>query len=97
MEQHKAANEGEKLTNRTIPSHPQNSFFSTLEWLDDTNSPQNTSQNITEPIQNNSQQRNDKQSSEHSLNLSSLVCACLYNLQKLYFFAHRNISPKSIA
>ncbi|VDO29984.1 unnamed protein product [Onchocerca flexuosa] len=81
MEQHKTANEGEKLTNRTIPSHPQNSFFSTLEWLDDTKNPQNASQNITKPVQNNSQQRSSKQLSEHSTNLSSLFPICLDEIE----------------
>lgn len=78
--QHKVpSEEGEKLTSRTISSHPQDSFFSTLEWLDDPN-PQDASQNITESIQNNSQNCNIRQPSEHATHLSSSVCACFYNL-----------------
>uniref|UniRef100_A0A0R3RS94 Protein kinase domain-containing protein n=1 Tax=Elaeophora elaphi TaxID=1147741 RepID=A0A0R3RS94_9BILA len=64
-EQHKAKNEGEKLTSRTVLSRPQDSFFSTLEWLDDTNNQQDASQKITESFQNNFEHHNIRQSSGH--------------------------------
>uniref|UniRef100_A0A1I8EZ43 Other/NAK/GAK protein kinase n=1 Tax=Wuchereria bancrofti TaxID=6293 RepID=A0A1I8EZ43_WUCBA len=71
MEQHKSTKEeAVKLTGQTTRSHPQDSFFSTLEWLDSTDSPQHASQNIMEPARNNSQQYDIIQSLGHSAHLN---------------------------
>ncbi|KAM3727404.1 Cyclin-G-associated kinase [Dirofilaria immitis] len=72
IEQHKVTSENEeKLNSETNSSHPQNSFFSTLEWMDATDNLRNAAQNITEPVQNNSEQHNVRQPSEHSTILFS--------------------------
>ncbi|KAL3990502.1 Protein kinase domain family protein [Acanthocheilonema viteae] len=72
MEQHKAINEEREISiNRATPSHPQDSFFSTLEWLDDTSNLQDASQNVTQPFHSNSEQCSIIQSSEHATHLNS--------------------------
>ncbi|EJD76533.1 kinase domain-containing protein [Loa loa] len=71
MEQHKVAGEGVKLASQTTPSHSQDCFFSTLEWLNNTDSSHGTSQDITESVQINSQQCGFRQSSENYTRSSS--------------------------
>ncbi|VIO89134.1 Uncharacterized protein BM_BM12611 [Brugia malayi] len=71
VEQHKSTKEeAVELTSQTTRSYPQDSFFSTLEWLDSTDNPQHASQNIMETVLNNSQQCDIRQSSEHSTHLN---------------------------
>lgn len=83
--QHKATcEEGKKVTGRTTPSHPQDSFFSTLDWLDDANSVRDNSQNITKPVQN-SECCSTKQSSEHTTHFNSSVYAYFYDLKSFTF------------
>lgn len=77
--QHETAGEEDvNLTSQNPPSYPKDSFFSTLQWLDNTDSSQDASQIIKESVQIISQQTGFKQPLEHATHSSSSVCICFY-------------------
>lgn len=67
------------MNSQTTSSHAQDSFFSTLEWLDDTNSLQKPSQGIEEPLKNDF--KHGRQASEHATHFNLSVSDCFYNFQ----------------